>query len=169
MRRLWLLRHAKSSWDDDGLDDHDRPLAPRGVEGSERIAAYVETADVRPALVLCSSALRARQTLAIVLPGLGAELSVAVEPGLYAFGAGTVMERLRRVPDHVEGVLVVGHNPATQELAATLARSGGSLEALRTKYPTGALAELELDLDAWSDLAPACGVLRAFVTPASLG
>ena len=133
------------------------------------MAAYLDAAEVRPDLVLCSSALRTRQTLAIVLPALGPELTVSLEGGLYTFGSRAVLERLTRVPADVSGVLVVGHNPATEELAISLARSGEALAAARIKYPTGALAALELDIDAWSDLSPGCGVLTAFVTPASLG
>jgi phosphohistidine phosphatase len=140
VRTLWLLRHAKSSWGDPQLDDHERPLA-----------------------------LRARQTLAIVLPALGPELTVSLERGLYTFGSRTILERLTQVPADVPGVLVVGHNPATEELAISLARPGETLAAVRNKYPTGALAALELDIDAWSDVSPGCGDLTAFVTPASLG
>ena len=132
------------------------------------MAAYLEGSEVRPSLVLCSSALRARQTLGIVLPGLGTELTVAIEPDLYTFGSGAVIERLRMVPDDVDSVLLVGHNPASQEVATTLARTGGPLASLQAKYPTGALAGLELEIEGWSGVAPDCGVLRTFVTPASL-
>ncbi len=133
------------------------------------MAAHLDAEDVRPNLVLCSSALRTRQTLAIVLPALGPELTISLERDLYSFGSSTLLERLTRVPSDVPGVLVVGHNPATEELASSLARSGEALVDLRIKYPTGALAALDLHIDAWSDLAPGCGDLTAFVTPASFG
>lgn len=133
------------------------------------MAAYLEAAEVRPGLVLCSSALRTRQTLSIVLPALGPELIVSLERSLYTFSSGPLLERLTRVPTDMPGVLVVGHNPATEELARDLARPSEALDALRIKYPTGALAAFDLDIDMWSDLTPGCGDLTAFVTPASLG
>jgi phosphohistidine phosphatase len=118
--------------------------------------------------VLCSSALRARQTLGLVLPSLGPELQVAIEPALYTFGSRPLLERLTRVDADIPRVLVVGHNPATEELAASLARGGEGLAALRAKYPTGALAALDLRIETWERLAPGCGILTDFVTPASL-
>ena len=133
------------------------------------MAAYLDAAEVRPALVLSSSALRTRQTLSIVLPALGPELIVSLERGLYTFSSRPVLERLTRVPTDMAGVLVVGHNPATEELARDLARPSEALDALRIKYPTGALAAFDLDIDLWSALTPGCGDLTAFVTPASLG
>jgi phosphohistidine phosphatase len=168
VRHLWLLRHAKSSWSDADVDDHDRPLAARGVEGAGRIADHLDATGVRPDLVLCSSALRARQTLSLVLPALGTELTVSIEPRLYSFGSETVLSRLTEVPDDAEGVLVVGHNPATQDLAIALSRSGDRLGALRAKYPTAGLAGLDLGVERWRDVAPGCAILRSFDTPASL-
>lgn len=75
MKRLWLLRHAKSSWEDPGLPDPDRPLAPRGRRAAELLAAHLAASDVRPGVVLCSSSLRTRQTLAAILPALGDALA----------------------------------------------------------------------------------------------
>ena len=71
MKRVWLLRHAKSSWDDELLGDHERPLAPRGRKAAARIARWAAANGLRPDLVLCSTAVRARATLEIVLPELG--------------------------------------------------------------------------------------------------
>ncbi len=133
------------------------------------MAAYLDAAQVRPGLVLCSSALRTRQTLALVLPALGPELSVSIERGLYTFGSRALRDRIKRVPAEMPGVLVVGHNPATEELAREFARPSEALDTLRIKYPTGALAAFELEIDTWSDLTPGCGDVTAFVTPASLG
>ena len=78
VKRLWLLRHAKSSWEDPGLPDPDRPLAPRGWRAAELLAAHLAASDVRPGVVLCSSSLRTRQTLAAILPALGDALEVRI-------------------------------------------------------------------------------------------
>jgi phosphohistidine phosphatase len=165
--RLWLLRHAKSSWDDDELPDIDRPLAPRGTRSAEKMAEYLDTASIRPGLVLCSPAVRARQTLDHVLGSLG-EPEVLVEPELYTFDPQPLLARLRSIPDAIGSAMVVGHNPAIHDLAEMLARSGDRLADLIAKYPTGALAELELDAATWSAIAADGAILTRFVTPRAL-
>jgi len=162
-----LLRHAKSSWDDDRLADADRPLAPRGERAADAMATYIDDAAVRPELVLCSPALRARQTLEHVRASLG-EPEVVIDPQLYTFEADPLLVRLRAVPDAVAAVMIVGHNPAFHDLAAMLARTGDRLADLAAKYPTGALAEIELDAPSWSAVGAGGGVLTRFVTPRML-
>ena len=136
MRHVWLLRHAKSSWDDPGLADRDRPLAPRGVRGAAAMAAYLATVDL-PRLVLCSAGLRARQTLASVLPSLGTDLEIRIEPELYTFDADVLRERLRRLEEDVTSVMLVGHNPALEELAIALTIDGELRRAARPEVPDG--------------------------------
>jgi phosphohistidine phosphatase len=167
-RRLWLLRHAKSSWDDPGLDDEDRPLAPRGREAAAAMASYLESAGVRPQLVLCSSGLRARQTLAAVLPSLGGELEIRIEPGLYTFDASEVVERLRGISDEVASIMVVGHNPALQEVALLLTSTGHDRSRVEEKLPTGALVVVDLPEGLWASLGDGDGDLVALVAPRDL-
>ena len=166
--RLWLLRHAKSSWDDPGANDEDRPLAPRGERAADRMGAYLEGHDVRPELVLCSSAARARQTLARVLPGLGQTLEIRIEPGLYTFEVGVLIDRLSRIPADVSSVLLIGHNPALQDLAVRVADRGARLEDISRKFPTGALAEIDVGSGSWGAVAYRAGELARFVTPGEL-
>ncbi len=166
--RLWLLRHAKSSWDDPDLADHDRPLAPRGERDAERMAAFIGGTYIRPALVLCSSGLRARQTLGRVIPSLGETFEVRVEPSLYTFEASPLLSRLRSVLDDVPSVMLMGHNPALQELALTLAEDGDAIEQVATKFPTCALAEIELHLGSWREVGPATGTLLRVTVPGEL-
>ena len=123
MKRLWLLRHAKSSWDEPGLADHDRPLAPRGRKAGKRMRRWAAEHDVRPDLVLCSTAVRARATLDLVAPALGAP-DVEIEGGLYHAWADDLLERLRGVPPDSTSVLLIGHNPGLHDLAALLAPPG---------------------------------------------
>ncbi|MEP6973531.1 MAG: histidine phosphatase family protein [Actinomycetota bacterium] len=166
--RLWLLRHAKSSWDDPSADDEDRPLATRGERAAGRMRDYLEAHDINPDLVLCSSARRARQTLAGVLPGLGEALEIRIEPTLYTFDVAVLIDRLSRVPVDVSSVLLVGHNPALQELAVRVADRGERLHDLTRKYPTGSLAEIEVSSGSWGALAYRAGELKRFVTPGEL-
>jgi len=168
-KRLYVLRHAKSSWEEPGLADHDRPLAPRGRRAATALAAYVRAHGIAPALVLCSSAVRARETLAGVDPG-GEQL---IEPELYSANAQRVLERLRRVPDVTESVMVVGHNPTLQLLVLALANPGATpaerseLESVGYKFPTGALAILDFE-GRWSELAFGGADLLAMVRPKEL-
>jgi phosphohistidine phosphatase len=166
---LWLLRHAKSSWDDPDLDDEDRPLAPRGERAADGIRDHLEEEAIEPDLVLCSSALRARQTLGRVLPALGTALEIRIEPALYTFDAAVLLDRLHRVSPDVASVLLVGHNPAMQELAMRLADRGGRLDDLSRKYPTAGFAEIALPSGSWDALADRSGELTRFVMPRALG
>ncbi len=114
---LHVLRHAKSSWEEPGLEDHDRPLAPRGRKAAAAVSRYLKEATISPSLVLCSSAKRALQTYEGVRPS--GEL--LVETGLYAATAGEVIERLRDVPESTDSTMVIGHNPTMQLLVVWLA------------------------------------------------
>jgi phosphohistidine phosphatase len=167
MRRLFLLRHAKSSWDDPDLDDHDRPLAPRGRRAAKAIAAHLRGEGIVPDLVLSSSALRTRQTLERIEAAFGDDVQVAVEDELYAASADELLDRVRAVADESESLMLIGHNPGLEQLALTLAGSGDDLPALRRKYPTAALATLTFD-GRWADLAPGGAELTGFVTPKQL-
>ena len=166
--RLWLLRHAKSSWDDPDMKDVERPLAPRGARAADRMRDYLDAEEIRPELVLCSSALRTRETLARILPGLGSELTLRIEPSLYSFDADALLQRLREVPADVGSAMLIGHNPAMQELASVLAAEGDRLDELRRGFPTAALAEVDLG-GSWRKLAPGTGRLTRFIVPHELG
>jgi phosphohistidine phosphatase len=165
MRTLYLLRHAKSSWDNPGLLDRDRPLAPRGLRDAKRIAKHFGRLGIRPALVLCSSALRTQETLDLLRPTL-AEAAVQVEEQLYGASSETLLERLRSVPDEVDSVLLIGHNPGLQDLALVLASRGAKLKRLEAKFPTAAFATLALGQ--WSALGPRDAELVAYVVPKQL-
>jgi phosphohistidine phosphatase len=166
-RTLFLLRHAKSSWADPTLPDHDRPLAPRGRSASKLIADHLRREGIRPSLVLCSSSARSRETFERIAGGFSDEVEVEIEHGLYGASSADLLERLRGVRSSVESVMLIGHLPAIQELALHLAASGEQLETLRRKFPTGALATLVLT-GGWSRLAPGGAELVAFVKPRGL-
>lgn len=167
MKHLFLLRHAKSSWDDPGLADHDRPLAPRGNRAAKVIAEHLREERIAPELVLCSSSRRTRETLDRIAPALGDEVRVEVERELYAASADRLLERLRAVDDDVESVMLIGHNPGLEQLALSLAGDGEKLADVRRKYPTAALATLEFD-GRWSELEPGTARLMEFVKPKQL-
>jgi phosphohistidine phosphatase len=162
-KRLFILRHAKSSWDDPSLDDHDRPLAPRGRRAVGLLSAHLRANGIEPALVLCSSARRTRETLEGVNPG-GRQL---IEPGLYGAGASEILAMLQRLPEDVRSAMVIGHNPAMQMIVLRLAAGRTQLDAVREKFPTGALATLTFEAP-WNELVPGAAELTAFVRPRDL-
>jgi phosphohistidine phosphatase len=166
-KRLYLLRHAKSSWKQTGLADHERPLADRGRRAAEAIAHHLTEKDVVVDLVLCSTAQRVRETferIAPALQGVGAQY----EPELYGATAELLLERLHGVSDDVAAVMLIGHNPAIEDLALGLARPSPERRELAIKFPTGALATLELDGPAWRDVQRDGGTLVDFVRPRDL-
>jgi phosphohistidine phosphatase len=162
-----VLRHAKSSWDDPSLDDHDRPLTPRGCKAAARIAGYIEQSAIRPQLVLCSTAARARQTLEGISEALGDRVSVEFERVLYHADAKELVERLAKIDDVVSSVMLIGHNPALSDLVLTLASTGADLQRVRGKFPTGALATLSFEGE-WRDLVGGGARLVDYVTPKDL-
>jgi phosphohistidine phosphatase len=167
MKRLFLLRHAKSSWDEPGLSDHDRPLAPRGVRATAVMAGHLRSEAIAPELVLCSSAQRTRETLEGIRDALGPDFVEEIERDLYAASAEHLLERVRAVDDAIESVMLIGHNPGIEGLALGLAGGGDKLEAMERKFPTGALATLVFD-GRWRRLKPGAAELIDFVTPKEL-
>jgi phosphohistidine phosphatase len=169
MRTLYLLRHAKSAWDDPSLDDHERPLAPRGRKAARLLARHFRELDADPELVLCSAAQRTRETLDMVLHGFGKTPIIATERRLYLAGPESMLDRLRDIEAGVKRVMIIGHNPGLHELAVILAQKGPArlTSALARKFPTGALATFRVD-SPWAELDPSDCRLDAFVIPAEL-
>ena len=169
VRTLFLLRHAKSSWAE-ALPDHDRPLSPRGSRAAVSMAEHLASEGIRPALVLCSPARRTRQTLDALRPVLGDQSTVRVEPALYGADAEEILDLLRPLGTATDSVMVIGHNPGLQDLALLLAGDGvgAALAQLHAKFPTAALATLELGEVPWAGLAPGAAYLRSVVLPRTL-
>jgi len=169
-KTLLLLRHAKSSWDDPALEDFDRPLAPRGVRASQLMGRYIDKAGLTPALVLCSTALRARQTWAQLLLQMHNRVEIEYDDKLYLSEPAEMVARLGQVDDDISPVMIIAHDPGMHRLAIRLTGSGdaGAVERMRVKFPTAALAEIEIEVDRWQDVAPMTGRLRRFIRPRDL-
>jgi phosphohistidine phosphatase len=171
MRTLLLMRHAKSSWDRPDLADLDRPLAPRGRKAAPLIGRYLAEQRLIPDLVLCSHALRVRETWQLMTPALGGAVACKTLRSLYSAAPSRLLEPLRRVADDVRILMVIGHNPGLGALAAALAGTGSkkALERLRTKFPTAGLAVVTFEVERWAELAAGTGRLEDFVGPKDLG
>ena len=168
-RILYLLRHAKSSWSNHRLDDHDRPLAKRGRDAVKRLRRYLTEAHIAPELVLCSSARRTVMTLEGIASALPAGADIEIETGLYGAPSDRLLDRLHDVSQDVASLLLIGHNPGLEALASILIGGGDAelRQRLAAKFTTGALATLAFD-GRWNDLAPADASLQAFVVPREL-
>jgi phosphohistidine phosphatase len=164
IKHLVLVRHAKSSWSDPNLADHDRPLNRRGREAATAMGGHLRGSGWHPDLVLCSSATRARQTLERLQLE---DVRIVIEDGLYGATAGALLGRVRAVGDDVHTLAVIAHNPGIEELTRMLATQDDD-PAAAGKFPTGAVADLEFAVDHWSEVAPGGGRLRALVLPRAL-
>jgi phosphohistidine phosphatase len=162
MKTLLLLRHAKSSWKNPSLADHERPLNKRGRKAAPRIGRWIATHGLQPDLVLCSTATRARETLQLLLPEWSRPVPHTLHGGLYHGEVALLIGLLREVSEPAAKVLIVGHNP---ELETCLQHFTGLLERL----PTGGLAHVEFELAHWSELTEATrGTLVSVTRPRTL-
>ena len=165
-RRLTLLRHAKSDWPD--VPDHERPLAKRGRKDAPRIGRWLHAHGYEPDTVICSTALRTRQTWDLVAPQLNGSAQVRFEPRAYAASALTLLYLCRELPARCRAALLIAHNPGLEELAASLAASlDGGPEQAGFRLPTAAAAVFEFTGD-WPALAPGQAKLLDFTVPADL-
>ena len=167
MRRLMLLRHAKSEWSQAGGGDHERPLNSRGRDAAPKIGAYIVEAKIVPDLVLCSTAERTRQTCELVTTAFSRPPKIRFEDELYLAEPEAIIGLVRETPGKVQTLMVIGHNPGIHQ-AATDLTGGGKAEAremLAAKFPTAALAVIDFDASDWSDIGPHAGKLDRFITP----
>ena len=174
MLTLTLFRHAKSSWDDPSLDDFHRPLAARGEHAAPRMGAYMQEHDIRPNLILCSTAERAMQTLKAARKAQSNDFTrntqVRYEDWLYMAAPHEMINHVRKLGDTATHVMLVGHNPGMHLLALNLAHEGerDDLIAMAEKFPTAALARLTFDIDDWHDLTERSGHLVTYMVPKRL-
>jgi phosphohistidine phosphatase len=145
MKTLLVLRHAKSSWNDPALDDHERPLSTRGRRDGPRMGALVREYGLIPDVVISSDAVRARLTAEAVAEAARYAGEILLDRRLYMASPADIRSLLRTVPDKAETVMIVGHNPGLEELAALLTGE-------RQDLPTAALVQIVLPIDQWRDL-----------------
>jgi phosphohistidine phosphatase len=170
MKHLFLLRHAKSAWDDFDLPDHERPLSRRGQRGARLIAEALAADGSLPDRILCSPAERCRQTLAILLERIGTAPDVVFVDAIYQPASPDYRNVIGGRGGDAERLMVIGHNPTIQATAISLAGSGEDdlVEKMAAKYPAGALAVLAFDIADWWALAPHTGRLTTYLVPRAL-
>lgn len=165
MKRLLILRHAKSSWAEPGLNDRERPLNKRGRRAAPRMGKRMARKGYRPEGIVCSPALRSRETLELVLPHLGARIPVRMEPRLYLATARQLLAVLHELPESWDSTLVIGHNPGLEELVRLLRDPGTSPCEAPAKFPTAALAVFDVPVTGWNRVDFRTGRLIDVIKP----
>jgi len=161
MKRLTILRHAKSSWDDPALDDFNRPLNQRGWKAARRMGRELEERGLKFDLVLSSTAARARETIDGVQETYDFAAPIAFEPRLYLATETALLEIVGALDEKVKAPLIVGHNPGLELLIAGLTR-------VERKFPTAALAVIDLPARRWAEAEPGSGEIVELILPKEL-
>jgi phosphohistidine phosphatase len=166
MKTILLLRHAKSDWGEPGLADFERPLNKRGLKDAPVMGEALAFVGCIPDKILSSPARRAKQTTELVAEACGYDKKlIQWEDSFYGGGSGDLITALRRLPNDVERVLLVGHNPVMEQTAMVLLSTYVDRAEGIIHFPTAGLACLEADITAWAELHLGQVVLRWFLIP----
>jgi phosphohistidine phosphatase len=168
MRRLMLLRHAKSDRAP-GVEDHVRPLNARGREAAPGVGEWLAQQQLFPDLIVCSTARRTRQTCELLVPSFPKSTRVVFEDKLYLAERDEIIALVQALPHAVACAMLIGHNPGLQEAAIALAGSGDVdlRRQLHGKFPTAALAIIDFPRDDWGEVRAGSGRLDRYRTPKS--
>jgi phosphohistidine phosphatase len=170
MLTLCLFRHAKSSWDDPGQADAERPLNGRGRKAATAMGRYIAAEGLLPDRILCSTAVRTRETVARAFGDTKGTPEPEFSDAIYLAPAERLLELVRKLSQRSKRVMIVGHNPGLQDLALDLVASGDddAVARLAEKLPTAALAVITFEAASWRAVGPRGGRLERFVTPRDL-
>lgn len=158
MKTLYLLRHAKSSWEQTGLADFDRPLNDRGRSAAPFMGEVMKLEGLGPEMILSSPAERARQTAELATKSAGLSAEIKFKEKIYEASPQTLLQIAQSVDDRLNSVMIVGHNPGMEGFVRLLT---GHLEPM----PTAALAVIDLEISGWEQMASGSGLLRKVIRP----
>ncbi len=171
MKRLTLLRHAKSTWDDPVARDYDRPLNAKGKRAARAVGRYMREQGLAFDRATASPATRVSETIDEIAAGLGGKIAPEWDRRIYLASADTLLDIIHETPDSADRLLLVGHNPGMEELVLLLVPDRDedlTRDKVEEKYPTASLAEIALEVDHWADVARDSGTLVRFVRPRDL-
>ena len=163
MKKLYILRHAKSAYPEN-TDDHSRPLNKRGENSCRLIASYMKENNIGPEVILSSDAMRTKQTTKNILKILGSDVKPEFSEKLYLATAGEILKVISKVESSVNSLMIVSHNPGVENLVSLITGGGDkdSMNRLRVKYPTAGLSCLKIDIDNWEYINPSQAYLEGF-------
>ena len=170
MRRLILLRHAKADTPD-GVKDHDRPLAPRGHRQCKDMGKYMADQGLMPDLAIVSTARRTQETWELLRPAFSSDITQQNDARIYEALPSDILQVIKETPASVHVLLLIGHNPGFERLAASLIETGrpSAIARLEREYPTAGLAVIDLAVSDWAEVSAGNGHLERFETLASIG
>lgn len=171
MKRLTLLRHAKSGWDDPVSRDFDRPLNPRGKRASETIGRWLKDQDISFDYIASSPAVRCVETIEHVAIGYGETMAPVWDKRVYLASSSALLDVVHEAPEESERMLLVGHNPGLEDLILMLIpdqAGDDARDAVEEKYPTASLVEIDFDVEQWADIKAGGGKLVYFKRPRDL-
>jgi phosphohistidine phosphatase len=158
MKTLYVLRHAKSSWDHPHLSDFERPLNGRGEKSAPAMGAFMREKDLVPEVIVASPAKRAKMTAQMASDAGSFDAEIIFDERIYGAGANSLMYIISGIGDEFESAMIVGHNPGFEMLVHALTGEGDSM-------PTAALAVIDLDIDSWGETERGSGRLRGLYLP----
>lgn len=162
MKDLLIIRHAKSSWAQEGLEDHERPLNGRGDKAASQIGRRLARRGLVPERLVVSSAVRAQHTAGLLATAMGLDAdAIVTDPRAYVADAEDWLDIIQELPDELQRVGIVGHNPALHELAAHL------VDLRVGKFPTAAVVHASFEVDRWREVARGTGTCVDFDYPKS--
>ena len=171
MKRLILLRHAKSSWNDPVERDFDRPLNNKGKRAAETMGQHMRENAITADLIIASPAARVKETLDSVATGYGSYLEPQWDRRAYLASNMTLLDIVHEADDGANALMLAGHNSGLEDLVLLLVpdtRGDKARAEVEEKFPTCSLAEMEFDVENWADIAPGSGKLLRFVRPRDL-
>ena len=166
MKRLILVRHAKSSWSNSDIEDKERPLNERGHDAAPKIGKWLAENEYQPDQVIASSANRCRETWEDIAGHLKPVSDVRFEDFLYLATSQEMLDVLQTAEG--DTLLLVGHMPGIGDLARELRRDPAPLHGVFSKYPTAATTVMDFRVDDWAHVQPGSGVFEAYITPRDL-
>ncbi|HOF01751.1 MAG TPA: histidine phosphatase family protein [Spirochaetota bacterium] len=164
MKKLYLLRHAKSSWDDSSIPDYERDLNDRGRREAKKMGEYFLEKNIIPDMIICSPSKRTRETYKLVVSELGKIIQTIFEDNIYEASISDIFDAISVVPKEVDSLLIIGHNPGMEDALEKITNIPGIID----KFGTCSLAELEVDIQKWGDLYKTSAKLTNFVSPKTL-
>jgi phosphohistidine phosphatase len=171
MKRLTLLRHAKSDWDDPVKRDFDRPLNGRGERAATLVGQFARSGGMEFDHLVASPAVRVIETLDTFFEGYGQRLEPLWDRRIYLASSVTLIDVIRDIPDSADSALLAGHNPGLEDLILTLVADNGKSplrDDVEVKFPTASLAVLDLSVDHWADVEKDCAAFISFTRPRDL-
>ena len=167
MLELYVMRHAKSSWDNLDLPDHDRPLSTRGKRNAKKICEFFVKKKIKFDLIIVSSSKRTKKTLKILKKRIKKPKKIIISKKLYLVNENKILLKLKKIKNNYKKVLLINHEPAVTSLANYLVKNTDNslFKLMNYKFPTSTFAKIIFDLDKWSLINSKTGVLKNFVRP----